>query len=163
MCYQKTNIQPFVQTEYSLISSQILSSGPNFGPLFIAVLNRVVFIKIFETKIFLKIHDVMTTWFCKLHLQTVCFLYRNFLRLGHYIVLYNIVIDSPSRHKYIRKWSMTFVRPSVDNDAGVHHHRLYNNRVTLGGTVIFNFETMFLVGSNGFGVKVKDPSSVQQI
>jgi hypothetical protein len=58
---------------------------------------------------------------------------------------------------------MNFVLPSVDNDASVHHHRLYNNRVTLGGTVKFNFETMFLVGFNGFGGKIKGSLSVQQI
>jgi len=74
-----------------------------------------------------------------------------------------IVIDSPSRHKYNRKCSMIFVLPSVDNNAGVHHYRLYNNRVTSRGTVKFNFETMFLVGFNGFGGKIKDSLSVQQI
>jgi hypothetical protein len=56
---------------------------------------------------------------------------------------------------------MIFVLPSVDNDAGVHHHRLYNNLVTSRETVKFNFETMFLVGFNGFGGKIKDSLSVQ--
>jgi hypothetical protein len=58
---------------------------------------------------------------------------------------------------------MIFVLLSVDNDAGVHYHRLYNNRMTLGETVKFNFETIFLVGFNGFGGKIKSSLSVQQI
>jgi len=85
MFYQKTNLRPFVQTEYSLLSSQILSSGPNFDPPFYCHIQKGSFHQNFRNKIFLNFHEE----FCQLYLQTICFLYRNFLLLRHYVCLFS--------------------------------------------------------------------------